>query len=131
MDIDASRFSAPAPSNSANDLNKLFNDAFKGKCNRCGSDKHNSTAGRLMHASDICKWCHKQGHWESACRQKFIGKPRVIAATDTSSPSVPSSSTVATPQAVNASAQIIDISAMQQQIEAMQAQVQALKTAGF
>ena len=131
MDIDASRFSAPAPSNSANDLNKLFNDAFKGKCNRCGSDKHNSTAGRLMHASDICKWCHKQGHWESACRQKFIGKPRVIAATDTSSPSVPSSSTVATPQAVNASAQIIDISAMQKQIEAMQAQVAALTTAGF
>lgn len=134
MMIDASRFANATPASNATERNCQFNEMFKGKCNRCGSSQHNSFNGKDLHAHDICKWCNKVGHWESACKQKFLGRPRVIAATDVTAPVSPSpapSSTVPAPQAVNASASIVDLDALQAQVMQVTAQMQALKTAGF
>ena len=80
-------------------------------CRHCG-DSHKPS--ECAHSTDKCKWCEKEGHWESVCMRRLQGKKKGpvqvnnsgkgkqrAAATDTQ-PSATIASTTATPSGITA-----------------------------
>ena len=83
-------FSAPAPTAPSRDPNAMDVDAAKmgngktrfdylrwmtGKCFGCGATDHTKAQGN--HSREICGHCHRLGHKEEVCQDKFMGiRPR-------------------------------------------------------
>ncbi|EJF55521.1 hypothetical protein DICSQDRAFT_17170, partial [Dichomitus squalens LYAD-421 SS1] len=72
-------FTPPARDPNAMDINATctreeFNRLMRSKCYGCGSTAHVKKDGG--HNRDICSYCHRIGHHETVCMDKFLKKPR-------------------------------------------------------
>lgn len=74
MDIDATRPSGRVQ-NGNGKTHEDYQKAMYGRCYGCGSRDHVKMQGN--HGGITCSYCHRRGHFQSVCQDKFLGrKPR-------------------------------------------------------